>query len=135
MDTNLLQSMGALAGGGVALVGALAVLARRLSRDRNELTKDRVELDYLAQLLKERDEALRAARDALRERYDDSKIVARLTVENEFQAKELARLAEDFEHFKRLLARMYPQTRRFVESGFADDTLLDIDPEPKKPAP
>lgn len=125
MDTTLLQSAGAMAGGGVALIGALTILVRRLSRDRNELTKDRVELDYLAQLLKERNDALMAARDALRERYDDSKVVARLTVENEFQAKELARLADDFAHFKRQLGRMYPQTRRFVESDFADDSLLD----------
>jgi hypothetical protein len=130
MDADIVKTVGAWGAGIVALATSAAVLARRLSKDRTEITKDAAEASFVSQLLKERDAAIASAREAWKERYQDSNTIARLKAENEYQARELARLSDDFAAFKRLLGRMYPETRPFVESGFIDESQMDIDELP-----
>jgi hypothetical protein len=132
MDTGLLQEIGAWGAGMVALATSVALLVRRLSKDRTEITKDIAETTFVSQLLKERDAAIASAREAWNERYRDSNTIARLTAENEFQARELARLSEDFAAFKRLLGRVYPETRPFVESGFIDESEMASEEFPER---
>jgi hypothetical protein len=127
METSLLQEIAAWGGGIVAGVTALAVLARRLSHDRIVLAKDRVESSFVALLLKERDAAIRDAHDAWEERHADTQAIARLSVENEYQAKEIARLTTEFAAFKRVLIRLYPQTREFLESEFGTTGPMPLD--------
>ena len=115
------QTLQQVAGWSAALITAVgggALLRRRLSRDRTEITKDRVENDLLVVLLKERDQALSAAREVLRQREGDAESIARLTIQSQFQQREIERLQVEFESFKRRLARLYPSTRIFLESDF-----------------
>lgn len=121
MDLMLQQ----FAGWGAAVltaVGGGALLRRRLSRDRTEITKDRVENDFLVVLLKERDQALADAREVLREREADAESIARLNMQNQFQQREIDRLQSEFERFKKLIGRLYPTTRVFLESDFQPPT-------------
>lgn len=99
-------------------VGGVALMRRRLSRDRTEITKDRVESEFVELLLKERDQALATAREAWRQREVDAQSIARLTSQNTFQQAEIDRLLAEFERFKRVVVRLYPPTRTFLESDF-----------------
>jgi len=109
----------------VSTVGGVALLRRRLSRDRTEMTKDRAESAFITQLLKERDAAVTLARDAWRDRQTDVESIARLQAQNAYQQSEIERLKAEFGSLKRLIARLYPETRVFLESDFqrlpADD--------------
>jgi len=102
----------------VTTVGGVALLRRRLSRDRTEMTKDRVESVFITQLLKERDEAVGMAREAWRDRQVDVESIARLQSQNAYQQAEIERLKSEFGSLKRLIARLYPETRVFLESDF-----------------
>lgn len=102
----------------IGAAGGAIALRRRLSRDRTEMTKDRVESEFVVLLLKERDEALANAREAWRVRQVDAESIARLTSQNLYQQQEIERLKGEFGAFKRLIARLYPATRPFLESDF-----------------
>lgn len=119
----------------VGAAGGAALLRRRLSRDRTEMTKDRVESEFVVLLLKERDEALESAREAWRVRQVDAESIARLTSQNAYQQGEIERLKEEFHAFKRLIARLYPATRVFLESDFHQPTDFADQPAPKDPKP
>lgn len=130
MDTGLTQQVVGWTAAATAAIGAAggaALLRRRLSRDKTEMTKDRVESEFFTLLLKERDEALASAREAWRVRQVDAESIARLTSQNIYQQQEIERLKLEFASFKRLIARLYPTTRSFLESGPAD---LDETPPP-----
>lgn len=119
MDADLLKTIGAVGAGGagaLGLVGSAALVRRRLSRDRTEIVKDRVEGDYVERLLKDRDAALLEAREAWRVRQVDVESIARLTSQNLYQAQEIARLGVEMAAFKRLLIRLYPDTRELLDS-------------------
>ena len=122
---DLLQQVAGWGAGIVALVSSGALLRRKLSRDHVELTKDRAESAIVNLLLKERDEGQVAVRDAQanmreawKERHADAEAIARLTAENAYQAAEIARLSAEMESFKRVLARLYPDTRQFLDSNY-----------------
>lgn len=83
------------------------------------MTKDRTESKFVELLLAERDEALDEARDAMRARHADAEAIARLSAQNEHQAREIARLTADFASFKRMMIRVYPEMRQFLSSDFA----------------
>lgn len=121
METGLTQQVVGWTAAATAVIGAAggaAVLRRRLSRDKTEMTKDRVESEFVVLLLKERDEALASAREAWRVRQVDAESIARLQSQNLFQEQEIQRLKQEFGAFKRLIARLYPATRAFLESDF-----------------
>jgi hypothetical protein len=115
---SLLQTVAAWGAAGIGLAGSATFLRRRLSRDRTEMTKDRVEGDLVQLLLRERDEAQKVAREALSARHAASEAVARLMAKTEAQASEIARLQREFTAFKRMLVRVYPETRLFLGSDF-----------------
>lgn len=117
MDMDLQQAAG-WTGAVLTAVGGAALLRRRLSRDRTEITKDQVENDYLVRLLQERDDALANAQAAWRAHEADAESIARLTSQNTFQQLEIDRLHLEFDQFKRVIARLYPATRQFLESDF-----------------
>jgi hypothetical protein len=120
----VLQQVAGWSGAVLTAVGGAALLRRRLSRDRTEITKDRVENDFLVLLLKERDQAIAGSHEAWRQREVDAESIARLSSQNTFQQQEIDRLHADFEKFKRLIARLYPTTRNFFESDFQVPTDL-----------
>ncbi len=115
---DMLQTIAGWGAAGVGLAGSLALLRRRLSRDQTEMTKDRTESRFVERLLQDRDAALAEHREALRARQTDSEAIARLTSQNEHQAREIERLTVEFAAFKRMLARLYPETRQFLGSDF-----------------
>jgi len=106
------------------------VLRRRLSRDKTEMTKDRVEDNFISVLLKERDSALADAREAWRVRQVDVESIARLTSQNLYQQGEIERLRDEFRAFKRLIVRLYPASRAFLESEYPLPT--DLAPLPER---
>ena len=111
---------------GIGVLGGAALLRRRLSRDKTEMTKDRIESQFVTLLLRERDEALASAREAWRVRQVDVESIARLMSQNNYQQAEIERLKAEFASFKRLIARLYPATRAFLESDFQ---VPDLTPE------
>ena len=135
MDTGLTNQVAgwtAAATAAIGAVGGAAMLRRKLSRDRTEMTKDRVESEFVTLLLRERDEAIASAREAWRVRQADAESIARLASQNTFQQQEIERLKGEFAAFKRLIARLYPNTRSFLESDFPQPTDFapDITPLP-----
>ena len=136
MEAGLTQQVIGWTAAATAVIGAAggaAVLRRRLSKDRTEMTKDRVESEFVVLLLRERDEALASAHEAWRVRQVDAESIARLTSQNIYQQQEIERLKQEFAAFKRLIARMYPATRSFLESDFSRPT--DMAPETPAPQP
>jgi len=136
MDGDLTAKVAAWAGSITAAVGAaggVALLRRRLSRDRTEMTKDRVEGEFVQLLLKERDEALERAQEAWRVRQVDVESIARLTSQNAFQQGEIERLKSEMTSLKRTVTRLYPTTRNFLESDYQEPDLTPIDPTRQKP--
>ena len=126
METGLTQQVVGWAAAATAAIGAAGgavALRRRLSRDRTEMTKDRVESEFVTLLLKERDEALASAREAWRVRQVDAESIARLTSQNLYQQQEIERLKSEFAAFKRLMVRLYPTTRSFFDSDFSKPDL------------
>lgn len=100
------------------------------------MTKDRVESEFVVLLLSERDEALASAREAWRVRQVDAESIARLTSQNAYQQSEIERLKTEFSSFKRLVARLYPATRVFLESEFQEPDLTPLgDPPPPSKGP
>lgn len=132
--TGLTQQVVGWTAAATAVIGAAggaALLRRRLSRDKTEMTKDRVESEFFTLLLKERDEALANAREAWRVRQVDAESIARLTSQNIYQQQEIERLKQEFASFRRLIARLFPATRAFLESDFPIPTdLAPLDPPP-----
>ncbi len=132
-SSSLLQSFAAWGAGGVGLIGSAALLRRRLSRDRTEIVKDRVEGSFVQQLVAERDSALAEWRTAVMARQADTQAIARLTTQNEHQAQEIFRLQAEFSTFKRMLARLYPEVRAFLGSDFPPLIEQGFPPLPKDP--
>jgi Spy/CpxP family protein refolding chaperone len=108
---------------GVGLAGSAALLRRRLSRDKTEIVKDRAADRILKTAMAERDEARAEARAIWIARAEDSAAIARLTAQNEHQAAEIARLELEFESYKRMLARLSPESRQFLGTDFAPPPL------------
>ena len=79
---SLLQHVAAWSAAGLGLAGSAALLRRRLSRDRTAISKDKVEMTFVEQLVKERDSALAEWRSAILARQADSEAIARLTAQN-----------------------------------------------------
>jgi hypothetical protein len=117
----MLEQLGDLVmggGAGAGLLGTVLMLRRRLSRDSTEMTKDRAEAHIIQTALLERDAARAEARAAWAEHQADAEAIARLTAQNVHQAKEIERLTAEFRAFKRMLARVFPETREFLISDF-----------------
>lgn len=117
--SSLIQTIATWGGGAAGLVGTVALLRRRLSRDSTEMTKDRAESTIVELLLKERDEAIADARDAWAARAANTEAIARLTAQNAHQAMEIQRLTREMATFRRMLGRLYPDTRQFLGTDFA----------------
>ncbi len=115
---SLLEAIAGWGAAGVGLVGSAALLRRRLSRDRTEMTKDRVESKFVERLIDDRDAAIAEAREASHARQIATEAIARLTAQNEHQAGEISRLRVEFAAFKRMMLRMYPEALQFVGSDF-----------------
>lgn len=116
---DALQTLAGWSAAGVGFAGSLALLRRRLSHDQTERTKDRTEGLFVERLLQDRDTAIAENREAVMARQRDAEAIARLTVQNEHQEREISRLTIEFAAFKRLLARLYPDTRQFLGSDFS----------------
>lgn len=110
----------------LGLGSGVALLRRRLSRDKTEMTKDRTENSFVELLLEERDRALASAREAWKGAQFSSEAIARLTEQNAHQAREIERLTREMDRLKRTVMRMYPETRDFLAS--------DSPPLAKEPA-
>jgi nitrate reductase gamma subunit len=108
-------SVTGVAAGLASLVGAATLLRRRLSRDRVELTKDRAEGTFVELLLRERDTAIAEAREATQARQDDAAAIARLTAQNESQARDLVRLGAELAALKRLIKRLHPEAGQYLD--------------------
>ena len=117
LDQQLAELLGAGAGG-AGLLSVALMLRRRWSRDSTEITKDRAEAQIILTAMAERDEARADARAAWLAHQADAEAIARLSAQNEHQAREIARLTTEFASFKRMLARIYPETRQFLVSDF-----------------
>ena len=117
-SSSLLQQVAGWSAAGLGLAGSAALLRRRLSRDRTAMTKDKVEMTFVDQLVKERDSALAEWRMAILARQADSEAIARLSAQNAHQAGEISRLQLEFATFKRMLARLYPEARQFLGSDY-----------------
>lgn len=121
--------IGPTAGGWLAAIataiGSAAVLRRRLSTDKKEMTKDRVESQFLENLMAERNAAAQMARDAFAERAADLRIMARLEAVNQQQARDIERLRREFAAFKRLVIRLYPEASKFLPTE-RDDLDLNL---------
>lgn len=126
---DLMQTIAGVGAAGIGLAGSAALLRRRLSRDKTEMVKDRAESTIVELLLKERDQARDEAQTALKTHHDDAQTIARLTVDSTYQSAEIARLVIEFAAYKRLMVRMYPETRTFIVSEFSD-----LDPLNNRPA-
>lgn len=112
------QSVATVCAGVVGLGASVALLRRRLSRDKAEMVKDRVESGYVELLLKERDAANADWRDAWRVRQKDTEVIARLAAQNEHLTAEISRLREEIGSFKRLVLRLHPDMRAFLVSSY-----------------
>lgn len=115
------ELVGTIAGwgaAGIGLAGSVALLRRRLSRDKTEMVKDRVESGFVELLLKERDAANADWRDAWRVRQHDTEVIARLTSQNEHLIAEITRLRDEIGSFKRLVLRLHPDMRAFLVSSY-----------------
>ncbi len=101
----------------IASVGAAGMAARRRwSRDSTGVARDRTESKFLDQLI---DDAS-AIRKAMRERQADAAAIAALQERNRALERELAVLTMEFEAFKRLIARNFPDAREWLGTGFAE---------------
>jgi len=98
-----------------AVAGAMA-LRRRWSSDSAGVTRDRTESRFLDQLI---DDAS-SVRQAMRERQADAAAIAQLQERNRALERELAILTMEFEAFKRLIARNFPDAREWLGTGFAE---------------
>lgn len=116
-------------GGLVTVGGSVAVLRRRVSKDNTEIHKDKTEAEFVTRLLAERDEAIERAEEASKNRDSDRSAIARLEEQNRGQAREIERLQKEFEAFKRVTLRLYPNTRAFLQSDFAE--LDEAKPKPQ----
>lgn len=130
MSQALLEQVAAWGAGIIALATSIAVLVRRLSRDRTEMTKDRVESTFVETLQTERDEAIATARDAQRERQIAGEAIARLAAHNEFLRRENLRLQREFASYKRLMAKLFPDSQQFLATDWQQTTP----PPPEPPA-
>lgn len=115
---GLAATVAALGAAGVGLAGSVAVLRRRLSHDKAEMVKERVESGYVDLLLKERDAANADWRDAWRVRQQDTEVIARLAAQNAHLTAEISRLREEIASFKRLVLRLHPDMRMFLASSY-----------------
>lgn len=135
----MLQTIGGLTAAGAAGIGvatSVAALRRRMSTDRTQRVSDKVESEFVELLLKERDKALADAREAWRVRQIDAEAIARLTSQNVYQQEEITRLMEEFATFKRRIGRLYPPSRRFLDSDYvspADMADIQRDFAPTQP--
>ena len=143
MDTDWLETIAKWGAGAIGLGGVGALMRRRLSRDNTEVAKDRAEAQFVTQLMQERDRAQQQARDAqaaasaaLADRQDDAAVIGRLRAENEYLIKEIARLDDELQSFKRRVARLYPITRPFAQSDYVPPELTpEPIPPPQAPSP
>ena len=108
-----------VAGGGITIAGAVALLRRQASRDRTQANEDRVQSRFTDELALERTEAVRLARLATNERASLLAANARLQALSEHQAKELERLAREFASWRRLVLRHDPKAAEFLPSTLA----------------
>lgn len=115
---DVLQNIAGWGAAGVGLAGSLALLRRRISRDQTEMTKDRTESNFVERLFADRDLAMTEAREAWRACRADTEAIARLTSQNEHQAREISRLTVEFAAFKRMIVRLHPDMRPFLGSDF-----------------
>ena len=111
----------------LGLGGGAAFLRRRLSRDSTEMTKDRTESKFVELLLADRDAAMASSREAWKTAQASAEAIARLVAENLHQTNEIHRLVDEFGAFKRMLIRLYPETRQFLSSDYPP---LLPDPKP-----
>jgi hypothetical protein len=125
--SELLMNAGGWGTLGAGVASTVMLLRRRWSRDQTEMTKDRAESHLIITAMAERDEARAEARAAWASQQADGAAIARLTAQNEQQAREIQRLTQEFAAFKRMMARMHPETRDFLGT--------DFQPMPKEPTP
>lgn len=110
-----MNSIAELLTGGAATLGVMAPYVMYL---RRKLRNDTAEADMLAILKAERDEARAAEKVATASAQHAAENAARLQAVNNHQAEEIERLAREFAAFKRLIQRLYPDTREFLDSNF-----------------
>ena len=115
--SGLLETVASWSAAGAVFVGSVALLRRRLSRDRTEITKDTVEASFVERLLIERDNAQADARAAWQARQVDAETIARLLSEANSQAAEIARMSKEFASFQRKIGRIFPTAREFLDTG------------------
>lgn len=122
--SGLLQTIAAWGAAGAGGIGTLALLRRRLSRDRTEVTKDAAEAEFVQLLLDERNRAITDGRAARAAHEENVRLIARLTAQNEYLSREVVRQREELGAFRRMVLRLAPETLRFLQSDrqpLADD--------------
>jgi seryl-tRNA synthetase len=107
--------IGALVGAAGALIGAVTLLRRRLSRDNTEVVKDRAEADIVARLVIERDAAITEAQRVREQRTSDAQTIARLVAENEAQAREVIRLLASI---RKMVRGLPPEVQKVLVTDF-----------------
>jgi hypothetical protein len=100
-----------------ALVGALMMVRRRLSRDGVEMTKDRAEADLVEVLRSERDAAIAEARRVRDQHTADAEIIARLLSDKAHLEADVRRLLADY---RKMIRGLSPEVRRVLATEFSD---------------
>lgn len=101
------------AAGGFAVLGGTLAMRKRASKDARERAEDTVQTEWLAKLIDERDEARRAV-VAYQER------ITALERQNAEHVVEIEDLKHQIVGFKKLMLRNFPDTKKFIETDFAD---------------
>ena len=123
----LIPNVGGLLVGLAGAATTAMVLRRRYSRDETAMLADREAGGLLVTVRAERDAAVAgeriaaaAERQAYATRAVDMQAIARLEAMNAHQAHDIARLKEEFQAFRRLILRLYPDAEQFMASQVAD---------------
>lgn len=101
---------------GTAVVAALAMWVRA-SKANATVKKQNVEGDLYERLVKERDDAMRDAREAWATRTHDAEQIARLIAREEALRNDMVRLRDEFSAWKRMILRRFPEAADFMPSN------------------
>lgn len=117
MNTDLLQQIAVWGSSIAAGVAATMLAVRRYSSTHTALANDSTERDMLKLLMRERDDAHHELADAVAARQLCAASLARMTAEKEALQADVHVLNDNFGAWQRKIARLYPQTRQFMDSA------------------
>ncbi len=88
MEIPSIGQSGGVLGGVITVIGVILTIRRRTSKDNLEIAKDKAETNFVKVLQNEREEALKSAAEAWKQRTEDAKAISRLTAELDYMTRE-----------------------------------------------